>query len=137
MPESDLRHDTTTNHQAGHELSDLRPGYIALFGVVLTAIIGAAAVITSLLIYFKAAEQLRHETPIPRLAREREPTPEPRLQIDAHNELRQMRAAEDAVLNSYGWVDRDSGRVRLPIERAMEILAKKGLPARKQEQKKP
>jgi hypothetical protein len=137
MPESDLRHDTTTNHQAGHELSDLRPGYIALFGVVLTAIIGAAAVITSLLIYFKAAEQLRHETPIPRLAREREPTPEPRLQIDAHNELRQMRAAEDAVLNSYGWVDRDSGRVRLPIERAMEILANKGLPARKQEQKKP
>ena len=51
------------------------------------------------------------------------------------NELRQMRAAEEAVLNSYGWVDKDSGRVRIPIERAMEILAKKGLPARKQEEK--
>jgi hypothetical protein len=57
------------------------------------------------------------------------------LQIDAHNELRQMRVAEDAMLNSYGWVDKDSGRVRIPIERAMEILAKKGLPARKQEEK--
>src|SRR5215510_8741999 len=132
MPESDLRHDTTMGHQAGHEPSDLRPGYI-----VLTTIIGAAAVITSLLIYFKAAEQSRHETPIPRLAREREPTPEPRLQIDAHNELRQMRVAEEAALNSYGWLDKDSGRVRIPIERAMEILAKKGLPARKQEEKKP
>ena len=135
MPEPDLRRDTAMDHQVGHELSDLRPGYIALFGIVLTTIIGAAAVITSLLIYFKAAEQSRQETPIPRLAREREPTPEPRLQIDAHNELRQMRAAEDAALNSYGWVDKESGRVRIPIERAMEILAKKGLPARKQEEK--
>lgn len=135
MPEPDLRRDTAMDHQVGHEPSDLRPGYIALFGIVLTTIIGAAAVITSLLIYFKAAEQSRHETPVPRLAREREPTPEPRLQIDAHNELRQMRAAEEAALNSYGWVDKDSGRVRIPIERAMEILAKKGLPARKQEEK--
>ena len=131
MPESDLRHDTTMDRQAGHESSDLRPGYIALFGVVLTTIIVAAAVITSLLIYFKAAQRSRQETPVPRLAQEREPTPEPRLQIDAHNELRQMRAAEEAALNSYGWVDKDSGRVRIPIERAMDILAKKGLPARK------
>jgi hypothetical protein len=137
MPESDLRHDAAMDRQVGHELSDLRPGYIALFGIVLTTIIVAAAVITSLLIYFKAAEQSSHETAVPRLAREREPTPEPRLQIDAHNELRQMRAAEEAALNSYGWVDKDSGRVRIPIERAMEILAKKGLPARKQEEKKP
>jgi hypothetical protein len=135
MPESDLRHDATMDRQVGHELSDLRPGYIALFGIVLTTIIVAAAVITSLLIYFKAAEQSSHETPVPRLAREREPTPEPRLQVDPHNELRQMRAAEEAVLNSYGWVDKDAGKVRIPIERAMEILAKKGLPARKQEEK--
>src|SRR5262245_2104336 len=135
MPESNLRRDRAMDHQVGHELSDLRPGYIALFGIVLTTIIGAAAVITSLLIYFKAAEQSRHETPVPRFGREREPTPEPRLQSDAHNELRQMRVAEDAMLNSYGWVDKDSGRVRIPIERAMEILAKKGLPARKQEEK--
>jgi hypothetical protein len=135
MPESDLRHDATIDPQVGHELSDLRPGYIALFGIALTTIIVAAAVITSLLIYFKAAEQSSHETPVPRLAREREPTPEPRLQIDAHDELRQMQAAEEAALNSYGWVDKDAGKVRIPIERAMEILVKKGLPARKQEEK--
>ena len=135
MQEADLRRDTTIDHPVGHELSDLRPGYIALFGIALTAVIVAAAVITTLLIHFKAAEQSRQETPIPRLAGEREATPEPRLQLDANNELRQMRAAEDAALNSYGWVDRSSGSVRIPIERAMEILAKKGLPARKQEEK--
>ena len=135
MQEADLRRDTAIDPPVGHELSDLRPGYIALFGIALTAVIVAAAVITTLLIHFKAAEQSRQETPIPRLAGEREATPGPRLQVDANKELRQMRAAEDAALNSYGWVDRSSGSVRIPIERAMEILAKKGLPARKQEEK--
>lgn len=135
MQEADLRRDTTIDHPVGHELSDLRPGYIALFGIALTAVIVAAAVITTLLIHFKAAEQSRQETPVPRLAGEREATPGSRLQVDGNKELRQMRMAEDAVLNSYGWVDKSSGSVRIPIERAMEILAKKGLPARKQEQK--
>jgi hypothetical protein len=46
-----------------------------------------------------------------------------------------MRAAEDAALDSYGWVDKDAGIVRIPVDRAMEILAKKGLPSRKQEKK--
>jgi hypothetical protein len=137
MQEADRRRDTTMDPQVGHELSDLRPGYIALFGIALTTVIVAAAVITSLLIHFIAAEQSRQETPVPRLAGEREATPGPRLQVDANKELRQMRAGEEAVLNSYGWVDKDSGIVRIPIQRAMEILAKKGLPARKQEQKKP
>ncbi len=135
MPEADLRRDTTIDPQVGHELSDLRPGYIALFGIALTAVIVAAAVITSLLIHFKAAEHSREETPVPRLAREREATPGARLQVDANKDLRQMRAGEDAVLNSYGWVDKDSGIVRIPIDRAMEILAKRGLPARKQAEK--
>ena len=135
MQEADRRRDTTMHPQVGHELSDLRPGYIALFGIALTTVIVAAAVITSLLIHFKAAEQSRQETPVPRLAGEREATPGPRLQVDANKELRQMRAAEDAALNSYGWVDKSSGSVRIPIERAMVILATKGLPARKQEEK--
>jgi hypothetical protein len=135
MQEVDPRRDTRIDPQVGHELTDLRPDYIALFGIALTAVIVGAAVIASLLIHFKAAEYSRQETPVPRLAGEREATPGPRLQVDANNELRQMRAGEDAVLNSYGWVDKDSGIVRIPIDRAMEILAKKGLPARKQAEK--
>ena len=135
MQEADLRRDTAIDTPVGHELSDLKPGYIALFGIALTAVIVAAVVITSLLIHFKAAEHSRQETPVPRLAQEREATPGPRLQVDANKDLRQMRAGEEAVLNSYGWVDKDAGIVRIPIQRAMEILTKQGLPARKQEQK--
>lgn len=54
----------------------------------------------------------------------------PRLQPDPHVVLVAMRREEDSILTSYGWVDRDSGIVRLPVERAMEMLAQKGLPSR-------
>jgi hypothetical protein len=36
------------------------------------------------------------------------------------------------VLHSYGWVDRAAGIVRMPIDRAMEVLAEHGLPTRAQ-----
>lgn len=54
----------------------------------------------------------------------------PKLLKTADMGLPEMRAAEDSVLSSYGWVHPDSGLVRIPIERAMAILAKKGLPVR-------
>lgn len=55
--------------------------------------------------------------------------PEPRLQADPHSDLLRLRASEDSVLSGYAWVNRDSGFVRIPVERAMAILAAKGLPA--------
>jgi hypothetical protein len=58
------------------------------------------------------------------------PPPEPRLQADPAADLRVMRAAEDAELNEYGWVDRSRGVIRLPIERAMALLLLRGLPTR-------
>ena len=45
-------------------------------------------------------------------------------------ELQQMRAAEDQILNSYGWVDQKKGVVRVPIARAIDLLAQRGLPMR-------
>jgi hypothetical protein len=135
MAKSDLHRDQRTDLQAGYELSDLRPGYIAFFGIGLSVVLGIAVVIASLVVHYKTVQHAGQDTPIPRLAREREAMPEPRLQVDAPNDLRQMRAAEDAALDSYGWVDKDAGIVRIPVDRAMEILAKKGLPSRKQEKK--
>jgi hypothetical protein len=56
--------------------------------------------------------------------------PRPRLQSSPSADLRDMRAEEDAILHSYGWVDEQAGVVRIPIERAMELLAERGLPVR-------
>jgi hypothetical protein len=61
--------------------------------------------------------------------------PQPYLQPNPPADLAEMHREEDSVLNSYGWVNRDSGLVRVPIERAMALLVKKGLPARETQPK--
>jgi hypothetical protein len=64
-------------------------------------------------------------------------SPEPDLQVASSLDYQAMRAAEAAQLNSYRWVDREAGIAAIPIERAMEILAGRGLPARKSAAKSP
>ena len=56
--------------------------------------------------------------------------PEPRLQTNPRQDLSNLRAREDALLNSYGWVDKNTGVVRIPIERAMQLIVERGLPTR-------
>jgi hypothetical protein len=55
--------------------------------------------------------------------------PTPRVQTDDGNvDVADLHAREDLLLDNYSWVDRSQGKVRIPIERAMQIVAKKGLP---------
>jgi hypothetical protein len=61
--------------------------------------------------------------------RPKEP-PLPRLQTQPFKDLYQLRLGEDGKLDSYAWVDKEVGVTRIPIDRAMEILIEKGLPAR-------
>ena len=64
-------------------------------------------------------------------------SPEPDLQVASSLDYQAMRAAEEAQLHSYRWVDREAGIAAIPIERAMEILAGGGLPAQKAPAKRP
>jgi hypothetical protein len=55
--------------------------------------------------------------------------PTPRLQTDdGMQDLSDLHAREDLLLENYTWVDRSQGKVRIPIERAMELIAARGLP---------
>jgi hypothetical protein len=56
--------------------------------------------------------------------------PEPRLQVAPEIDLRKFRATEDSLLNNYGWIMKDAGVVHIPIDSAMALVAKRGLPAR-------
>jgi hypothetical protein len=49
--------------------------------------------------------------------------PLPRLQVRPQADLLSLRAAEVQRLESYGWVDPRAGIARIPIERAMALLA--------------
>src|SRR5262245_43093362 len=43
--------------------------------------------------------------------------PEPHLQVDSHKDLEEYLRTQRETLNSYGWVSRATGRVRIPIDR--------------------
>lgn len=58
--------------------------------------------------------------------------PQPRLEATETTEINAFRLQEAQTLHSYGWVDQEAGVVRIPIDRAMELLAQRGLPTRPQ-----
>lgn len=110
---------------AGHELSDadvpsLIKGVVALVLLILVA----AAAMAWMFQYLAESDRLR--PPAPEMARQRVVPPKPRLQVNPTTDLGEMRRTQESLLNSYGWVDRKAGVVRIPIERAMELLAQRG-----------
>jgi hypothetical protein len=54
----------------------------------------------------------------------------PRLQISPVADLSDFRSKEAEMLANYGWVNQTAGIVRVPIDRAMELVLQQGLPAR-------
>lgn len=60
--------------------------------------------------------------------------PAPQLEIDERGQLDKVLTDEEQTLSSYDWVDQKAGTIRIPIDRAMDLLAQRGLPVRAQAQ---
>jgi hypothetical protein len=114
----------------GHETGDVNVWAIGKFAFALIAIIAVSLVLlVGLFKYFQTRDEANPT------AVSVDPTrlfPEPRLQRTPIPDLKTVRAEEDRVLNSYGWVDPQKNIVRVPIDVAIDLLAKKGLPSRPQ-----
>jgi len=116
------------NGSPGHETGDVNVWAIGRFGVILVVVIAIS--LTLLVGLFKFFQAKEAETPV---AVSVDPTklfPEPRLQRTPVPDLKTIRAEEDQMLNTYGWVDPQKQLVRVPIDVAIDLLAKKGLSAR-------
>jgi hypothetical protein len=117
------------------ETSDVNIRAILGFGAGLVV----AAAIIHLLIWLlfgffqsREAQSATRQFPLAAEQQNRLP-PEPRLQTDPRGEMRDLRQRDETVLRSYGWVNKDAGVVRLPIEDAMKLTIQRGLPARQAE----
>ena len=116
----------------GHEERDVAVRPIALTILGLTAVVIAVFVFIQILLNVLAGIQSHRSaapSPLAGVYGLKEP-PAPRLQTNPVADLRELRARDQALLSGYAWVDRDAGVVRLPIERAIDVLAARGLPAR-------
>ena len=58
--------------------------------------------------------------------------PNPKLEEDERGQLNGIRLKEEQTLSTYDYIDKNAGTVRIPIERAMDLIAQRGLPVRAQ-----
>lgn len=115
---------TSKSIEAGYELSDLGPKNIAIFALVLAVVVVFVVFVTYAMVqHFHSVQAVGR--PVTSYPQGREPIARPRFWVDAAEQLKAMRAEEDKVLHSYGWVDKQNGIARIPIERAMELLAER------------
>lgn len=115
-----------------YETSDVNVRAILTVGAGLAGgTIAVAAVIWLLVVFLtgRSAQTGPREFPLAVTHEQRLP-PEPRLQTNPREDLGDLLRAQEQVLQSYGWVDKDAGIVRIPIDDAMKLTVERGLPAR-------
>ena len=143
MPEHyDYSNDDLFNPETHHESSDVPTR--ALFWAMIIFV--GFSVVSGFLVFFlyqafvKSAQK-QSEPPMTSVARpanadvpQNQPLLQPFPKKDAQQvevspnrntpvtDLADMRAAEDAVLHSYGYVDRQKGMVRIPIDQAKDLV---------------
>jgi hypothetical protein len=112
---------------AGYEQRDADTRAVLRFliglGVVLVVIAG---LMWGWFRYLQAAERL--PAPASPFANIRQVPSGPQLQVTPRQDLLKTTGDQERALESYGWENRQAGTVRIPIERAMDMLVQKGVP---------
>ena len=111
---------------AGHEQSEVSVrlivvslAFLAVFTFLVCVLVGGI---------FNYLHSEYHTAEAERLAQPVIP-PAPRIEVEPFRELQGLRAHEEHVQTTYAWVDKDAGVVRIPIDRAIDLLVQKGLPS--------
>ena len=118
---------------ATHEESDVSIPGLAKSGVALAVLVIAANLLVwGAFTYFSRSAERSQSPPAP-MFKGNELPPEPRLQgalghgSSGLDDMLEMRAREDQILRSYGWVDQQSGVVHIPIEEAKKLILERGM----------
>ena len=129
MPEMS-EHSTPRNPEVRYETVDVNA--ISLLKFILWVTAGTVAIVFALwgLYHVFVIQEAARQPPPPVMqmdAAQGGPPP-PLLQSRPQLDYQAFRHGEDALLSSYGWVDKASGKLRIPIEDAMDVVARQGLP---------
>jgi len=119
-------------HGSGHEERDVSFPPVVLTSFLLLAMVLLSFVTMWWLLQFLTQKNIEAQGPISavRLEARREAAPEPRLQTHPLRDLEELRAAEREIIEGYAWIDKPAGVVRIPVSRALELTAERGLPSR-------
>jgi hypothetical protein len=129
IAETEFDADGTEPQRSGHQTSEINLRLVAwaAIGLVISVVV-VGVTVGGLFSLFE--RQYASESPPPRITASGRLPPAPRLQTDPPSDWRQLLEAENAKLNGYGWIDKSAGVIRIPIDRSIDLLAQRGLPAR-------
>lgn len=120
------------SRQAGHEVTDADAAPLVKVGIGIAVLVGIGFV--GMLLLFRT---LTYVQPLYDVADEVHPLSEtravasgPLLQPDPPREKEQLRVYEAEKLTTYDWVDAEAKVARIPVDRAIDILAAQGLPGK-------
>ena len=119
---------------AQHEHTDIDPSVGYRFALWLAvAMLLSVSIVYGTFFFFerqtKSADVAAQKYPLAAAQPRIEP-PAPNLQNQPFKDIYKLRTTEAEKLNTYGWVDREGGIARIPIDRAMEVMLQRGFPAR-------
>lgn len=123
---------TYDNNHRGHETSDANARSLLFSGLGLLGIMIVTIALLAAALKFLESRKARIATPPHVLAAQSQTPPEPRLQITPERDLENFYLKEDSLLHGYGWVVREAGIARIPVDSAMALLLKRGLPVREE-----
>jgi hypothetical protein len=115
----------------GYEKTDARAGPTIRAGLAILAVMFLTALVLVPMYRVLARREAAKQPPPAEVVRTEISEPAaafPRLLTSEPAALAEFRAQEEALLASYGWVEKDRGVVRIPITEAMRIVAESGLP---------
>jgi hypothetical protein len=126
-------HSPEGNHpEALHEVSTVQVKPVILFAVILAVTALATFATVKILLDYLNFNYTRTDPQLSPLANPDRLPPTPRLEVASGQNLRELRSREATSLKGYYWVNKDLGVVGIPVERAIELLAQRGLPAREE-----
>jgi hypothetical protein len=117
--------------QGGYEKTDADAGATIRAGLYILGTMVLTALVLVPMYHFLGRREARDQEPAATVLRPDAAAPAPAFPKLATAEpaaLAEFRAQEDALLAGYGWVEKDKGIARMPIDAAMKIVAKRGLP---------
>lgn len=117
------------SREEGYERRDANVRVLLQFGFWLAVILVVVSFAMRWTFNFLSAKSPTGPPPTP-FENARVLPPQPRLQVEPHQDLKTYCAQQLGNLNGYGWVDQQNGVVRIPIDQAMDKLAREGLPTR-------
>jgi hypothetical protein len=114
--------------ELSHEANRVQVRGILGFALVLIALAGIVHLVLAFVMQRFSKEESKLEHQRPPLFALTVDVPTPHLQGNPAAELSRLKAESLDQLNTYGWVNREAGIAHIPIDRAMDILARSGLP---------